>query len=378
MAQQRNLVQDDQQHLFKRSLIHRTSYVKGKTRINNKVYWDFSANDYLGLSSNNELLEAVKSVMSSMGSTGSRLLSGQNESVNQLENELADWLGKEAVLVFNSGYQCNVGVIPTFFDQRDLIIADKYIHASLIDGIKLSGAQFKRFSHLNYKHCHQLLESYSHHYRHVLIVSESVFSMDGDIADIDTLIDLKKRFNCFLMIDEAHALGVYGDCGEGLVGRRQNDVDFLVGTFGKAFGSAGAYVGVSDHFKQVLVNHCRSFIYSTALPLPVMYWNLFALRHISAAGQLRKQFLLQITYFRDSLKQLGVDVLGETHIVPLLGTSLERLSMLKMEFEKKGIWVPIIQSPTVLKGKERIRFSLSLDHSSDVLDQVIDVIKNKL
>ena len=362
---------------YTRRLINRTSYLKGKTVISKKEFWDFSANDYLGLASDKDLLHELRDNIDhlGMGSTGSRLLSGQNKYISQLESSIASWLGKETSLVFNSGYQCNVGVIPTIYDQGDLIIADKFIHASLIDGIRLSGADFKRFGHLNYKHCEDLLVSLRAKYKRVLLLTESVFSMDGDVADLKRLVELKKKYNCDLMVDEAHAIGVIGQTGQGYGYDFGQDIDFLVGAFGKAFASSGAYVALSQANKALLVNQCRSFIYSTALPLPVIYWNLIVLNYIQKASFLRDQLADNVTYFRQSLLELGLSVLGESQIVPVLGASLQELERLKSIFSDQGIWVPVIKHPTVNKGAERFRFSISVDHTKDILDDIVNIFK---
>lgn len=378
MTVQKQRKDNDLANNLSRFLLDRTAYKQGKTTISNQDLWDFSANDYLGLSHDKTLLENLAQQIKElgMGSTGSRLLSGQNEVAVQLESNIAKWLGKESALLFNSGYQCNVGVIPTFYGKDDLIITDKLIHASLIDGIKLSGATLKRFNHLNYDHCEQLLKENASKYKNILLVTESIFSMDGDVADIKKLVELKQHYHCNLLVDEAHAIGICGDKGTGLAADNIKDIDFLIGTFGKAFASSGAYVALTKQKKALLINQCRSFIYTTALPLPVIFWNVIALEQIKKADPLRVKLTSLQTHFREELIKLNLNVIGQSHIVPVIGESITWLEKTKEDLKKNGIFVPLIKHPTVPKGQERFRFSISTDHSKEVLDDIINIFKN--
>ena len=331
MTVQKQGLDNDLVNNLSRFLLDRSAYKQGKTTVSNQELWDFSANDYLGLSHDKTLLENLAQRIKDlgMGATGSRLLSGQNELVVQLESNIAKWLGKESTLLFNSGYQCNVGIIPTFYGKDDLIIADKLIHASLIDGIKLSGATLKRFTHLNYDHCEQLLKENKSNYKNILLVTESIFSMDGDVADIKKIVQLKQQYRCELLVDEAHAIGICGDKGTGLASDNIKNIDFLIGTFGKAFASSGAYVALTKQKKALLINQCRSFIYSTALPLPVIYWNIVALEQIKKADPLRIKLASLQTHFREELIKLNLNVIGQSHIVPVIGESITWLEKIK-------------------------------------------------
>ena len=193
--------------------------IPGKITIEGKSYWNYSSNDYLGLSTNTELIHDTQEKLPQfgMGATGSRLLSGDSTIYHKLEQEIAKTVNKDSALFFNCGYMANVGLISTLFNRHDVIFADKYCHASIIDGIKLSGATCHRFMHLDNTHLETLLKIYRSNFKNALIVTESMFSMHGDSPDLEKLVQLKKTYDCKLMVDEAHTFGVIGEKGQGLV-----------------------------------------------------------------------------------------------------------------------------------------------------------------
>ncbi|MEK7376298.1 MAG: 8-amino-7-oxononanoate synthase, partial [Candidatus Margulisiibacteriota bacterium] len=264
-----------------RQIKHLSSRVNVEIEIDGKKYIDFSSNNYLGLSNHPKIIEAAKNAIDKYGagSLGSRLLSGSFDIHDELEAKTAEFKQKEAALVFNTGYQANVGIISTLAGKKDMALSDKLSHASIIDGIRLSGASHFRFKHNDMAHLEDVLKRERKRFRHVLIISESVFSMDGDLAPLKQLAGLKKKYDCLLFIDEAHATGVFGKTGAGLIEqeRLSDKVDLIMGTFGKAMGSFGAYLACSRLMKNYLINACRSFIYSTALPPVVIAANIAAI-----------------------------------------------------------------------------------------------------
>ena len=232
-----------------------------------------SSNDYLGLAHDTTLrrdfLTWAMNQPLPLSSSSSRLLTGNSPYTEELEQLLQQSFGREAALVFNSGYHANTGILSALADKHTLIIADKLAHASIIDGLKLSNAAFRRYRHQDYIHLDNLLEKEASQYDQVIIATESIFSMDGDVTDLRQLIDLKKRYsNVLLYVDEAHAIGVRGPHGLGIAEEMNciADIDLLVGTFGKALASMGAYVLCSKTLRDYLVNTARSLIFSTALP----------------------------------------------------------------------------------------------------------------
>jgi len=334
---------------------------------------NFSSNDSLGLSQNQPLKQALLQELEQLrfGSTGSRLLTGNHELHQQFEQHLARFLGKESALLFNSGYQLNTGLIPSMYAKPDLILADKFIHASLIDGIRLSSAKLYRYTHLDTAHLKQLLDKHRGNYRHCLIVTESVFSMDGDKANLASLVDLAKQHNAELLVDEAHAFGLYGEKGKGLSHAYKDDIDFIITTFGKSFGSCGAAVACKDEYKQYLINRCRAFIYSTALPLPVLIWNIKALALIETMSAQRAHLQQLATRFRTELQKKGYHSKGDSHIVPLLLQSNDEAIHLANSLRQSHIHCMPIKHPTVPKGSERLRFSFSTLHQHSDIDAVL-------
>ncbi|WP_218184464.1 aminotransferase class I/II-fold pyridoxal phosphate-dependent enzyme [Pelistega indica] len=258
-------------HQFRQipNLLHQGRFVE----INGQYCLNLSGNDYLGLSYKKELqqefLEQYRGDIPLFSSTSSRLLTGNFVQYQQLEMLMADLFQQESCLLFNSGYHANIGILPAITDKNSLIIADKLVHASLIDGIRLAGCDFLRYRHNDYQHLATLLTDNASLYQRIIIVTESIFSMDGDFTDLTALIQLKKQYNNILLyVDEAHAFGLYGKKGLGLAEELNciSDIDFLVGTFGKAAASIGAYLISSRLIRDLLINKMRPLIFSTTIP----------------------------------------------------------------------------------------------------------------
>ena len=286
---------------------------------------NLSSNDYLGLAADRQLKEEFLQTLTPdtflPTSSSSRLLTGNFGIYEELETELATLFGTETALVLNSGYHANMGILPAVSDAQTLILADKLVHASIIDGIRLSTARCIRFRHNDLVQLERLLEQHHATFRQLIIVTESIFSMDGDQADLTALVRLKKRYsNVLLYVDEAHAFGVRGPRGLGCAEETGciRDIDFLVGTFGKAAASAGAYIACCRTIREYLVNRMRTLIFTTALPPTSIAWTLFIVRKL-AGMQNRREHLARIgRTLREALQAKGYGCPSASHIVPLI------------------------------------------------------------
>ncbi len=361
-----------------RKLRPASSRKAGIIRFGEKEYIDFSSNDYLGLSSHPKLIEAAKAAAETYGvsASASRLLSGDLEIYHRLEENIAEFKSKESALVFNSGYQANVGILSALYGEGDAIFSDKLNHASIVDGLILSGAKFFRFKHNDTGHLESLLEKERAKFKKALIITETIFSMDGDRPDLKALVGLKEKFDCAIMVDEAHATGIFGQNGSGVVEEEglADKIDLIMGTFGKALGSFGAYLAASADIIEYMVNKCRSFIYSTALPPVTIACNLAAIEIIKDEPRRREKLLKSADFFRNALKEKGFNITGSSQIIPIVIGENDATVQMAEALQRKGYWVLPIRPPTVPQGEARLRFSLSFDHGKDVLERLIDDI----
>jgi len=352
---------------------------QGLIYIGKEKFMDFSSNDYLGLGAHPKLKAASIEAINKFGSgaSASRLLSGSLDIHHQLEEETAHFKGKQSALVFNSGYQANVGIISALYKRGDVIFCDKLSHASIIDGIVLSGAKFFRFLHNDFNHLESLLKSQRHKFKNSVIITETIFSMNGDKAPLKEIINLKEKHNCRLMVDEAHSTGVFGKTGAGVAEEEglADRVDLIMGTFSKALGSFGAYLGCAQEIKKYLINTCRSFIYSTALPPAVIAANLVSLDLVKKEPFRRKELLENAKYFREKALKYGLEVKGCSQIAPLIVGSAAKAVSLSKELRNKGYWAPAVRPPTVPEAGARIRFSLTLYHTKEILNKLVEDLK---
>jgi 8-amino-7-oxononanoate synthase len=330
---------------------------------------NLTSNDYLGLAADLSLYQRFYARMADdnllddygLGSASSRLLTGDSKRHHDLESLLAATYGAEAALLFNSGYHANIGILPALLGKGDLILSDKLNHASIHDGLRLSAADHKRFRHGDYAHLEDLLTIFRSQYEQVIIVSESVFSMDGDVADLRRLAKLKNRFDCLLYIDEAHAAGLYGAQGLGQAEEQDvlGDIDLLVGTFGKALASVGAYVICSGEIREYLVNHSRSLIFTTALPPVTISWNLFVFELILAMDEKRRHLTDLGQKLRCGLRDCGLPTDGSTNIIPVvIGDNSKALSA-AAQLQEMGYLIFPVRPPAVPEGTARFRISLT-------------------
>jgi 8-amino-7-oxononanoate synthase len=350
----------------------------GKIYLKGREYIDFSSNDYLGLSGHPKLIEVSKKALDDFGtaSSASRLMSGDLQLHHQLEDKIAKFKNKEAGLVFNSGYQANAGIISALFRKGDVIFSDRLVHASIIDGIILSQAKFFRFRHNDMGHLETLLKKERAKFNQALIITESIFSMDGDKAPLRELMQLKERHNCQIFVDEAHATGIFGRNGSGVVEEYglEEKIDFIMGTFSKALAGFGAYLAASKKIVDYLINTCRSFIFSTALPPSIVSCNLAGIDLVRQEPWRRIKLLEQAQYFRDRLRKMGFKTKGGSQIVPvILGDNLRAIKTADL-LQENGFWVLPIREPTVPKDEARLRFSVTTYHNKEILDKAIDVL----
>lgn len=362
------------QNLY-RKLKPASSRKKGYIYFKNREYIDFSSNDYLGLSNHPYLKAAAQKATQrfGVGTTASRLLSGDLEIHHHLEEKIAKFKEKEAALIFNSGYQANIGIISALYQKGDVIFSDKLNHASIIDGILLSKAKFFRFLHNDINHLEYLLKKERSKFKNSLIITETIFSMDGDKPPLVDLVNLKDKYNCKLLVDEAHATGIFGKNGSGVVEQEglTEKVDLIMGTFSKALGSFGAYLACSAKIKEYLINTCRSFIYSTALPSAVIATNLASLEIVEKEPLRRKILLENAEYLRKNLANKNLKIKGDSQIIPfILGDSRKALKISQALY-RRGYWVKAVRPPTVPKNEARLRFSLTYYHDKITLDKLI-------
>ena len=346
----------------------------GRLQRDGRDLLDFSSNDYLGLSQHPRLCQAATTALQQwgVGSSASRLLSGTLVLHRDLEDAVAGFKHKQAALVFNSGYQANVGLLSSLCNKGDVVLADRLCHASLLDGLVLSGARWHRFRHNDMEHLETLLKKHGVQW----VVTESVFSMDGDLAPLEELVALAQRHGARILIDEAHATGIFGADGAGRVSELglSDQVDLVMGTFSKALGSFGAYVACSPMLRDFLINTARSFIYSTSLPPAVIGANLAALEVVRDEPQ-RRMRLLQITDdFREAMQKRQHDVMGQSQIVPWVLGQDEAVVRISGQLEERGCCVPAIRPPTVSPGQARLRISLSASHSDADVRSLLEAI----
>ncbi len=352
----------------------------------NKKYLNLSSNDYLGLATNKILYQEFYELLNAdrmfhefaLSSSSSRLLTGNHPLYSALEQNLAQIYGNShQALVFNSGYHANIGIIPAITSKDDLILSDKLNHASIMDGVKLSHAKLMRYPHLNYNKLEEILKQKRKQYEKVIIVSESVFSMDGDIADLKKLAQLKERYNCLLYIDEAHAVGAFGKDGLGICQEQKvvEKIDFIVGTFGKALASCGAYVICSKTLKEFLINTMRSLIFTTALPPINVFWNIFIIKKLSQFNEERLKLKNLATEFRNLLKKSGLNLKGETGIIPIIIGDNKKTIHLADQLMNAGFLIFAIRPPTVPPNSSRLRISLTANFNLSELQSIPELIR---
>lgn len=365
-----------------RQLAETSILPEGRAERDGKILANFGGNDYLGLSQHPELIKRAQqyAVRYGAGTGASRLVTGNAPPYAAIEEQLARGKETEAALVFNSGYQANVTVLPALADPEVVgkpvtILADRLCHNSLLQGAALSGAKLIRFRHNDMAHLESLLRSEARDSAHVIIVTESVFSMDGDCADLATLVDFKKRYSAMLYIDESHATGVFGPDGFGLTAAYPGAIDVAMGTFGKALGSFGAHVACSNVLRDYLIQRCGGLIYSTALPPSVLGSIAAALELLPQLQKERTRVLAHAERLREGLHEQGWDCgVSVTPIVPVILGDEQAATRLAGILRHNGILAPAIRPPTVPRGTSRLRLSVSAAHRVSDIEHLIAVM----
>jgi 8-amino-7-oxononanoate synthase len=350
---------------------------------------DFSSNDYIGFSKNKCIFEEthqylIDNYCIQNGATGSRLLSGNHKVYQEAEDFIANFHQAESALIFNSGYDANVGFFSSVPQKGDLILFDELCHASIRDGIQLSNAKAYKFKHNDFEDLERLIQNQrpkSQDPTTIYIVTESVFSMDGDCPNMEELITVSEKYGCYLVVDEAHALGVFGEIGGGLVQMLgfQNQVFARIMTFGKGLGCHGAAILGSQELRDYLVNFARSFIYSTGLSPHSVATILVAYQHLKTEKKTIEKLRENIVHFNQEKNILGLKpmfVRSKSAIQSAIIPGNQNVKSIAKQIQEKGFDVKAILSPTVPEGQERLRFCLHSYNSKEEISEVLSLLSN--
>jgi 8-amino-7-oxononanoate synthase len=359
-----------------------TQHVAGHSIARNKqTLVNFGSNDYLGIRSHQAVIAAATDALNcnGVGSGASPAVTGFQADQQRLEQSLSEFYHQPSALVFSSGYAANTATLACLADAEDLILSDDLNHASLIDGCRLSKATKHIYPHNDINYIDQYLTSNRTRHRRVLMVTESIFSMDGDAAPLEELATVAERFDCGLVVDEAHATGIYGDQGSGLIHASNLNDRVLVklGTLSKAIGCVGGFVCGSQSLTDYVMNLGRSYMFSTALPASVLAAASVAIEVIRSMNAERIALRESAIQLRRSLRDQGWTVLGtDSPIIPIvLGDERAALG-LSAKLQQRGLFVPAIRPPTVPIGTSRLRISLSAGHSTEQLSQLTDALRS--
>lgn len=373
------LEQREKDHLYRRRPLA-TSAQDTEMQINGLQTVNFSANDYLGLANHTSLKKLLQAPHElSVGSGAAHLVTGHHLEHHLLEDELADWLGQERALLFSTGYMANLAVQPALMQKGDWIVSDKLNHASLLDGAQLSAAELKRYPHNDMTALEKRLKQAQENNTQCLIVTDGVFSMDGDLAKLPEIQSLAQKYDAWLLVDDAHGFGVLGEQGKGCFshyGITPDDNTILMGTLGKAFGTSGAFVAGSEVAIEALIQFARPYIYTTAMsPVNAMLTRA-ALKLVQDSDDRRQQLQDNIAFFRKGATALGLDLMpSETAIQPIvLGDSATTI-LWSEALKKAGCWVAAIRPPTVPQNTARLRVTLSASHTQAQIQQLLDTLE---
>ena len=347
--------------------------------VDGQHYINFCSNDYLGLANHPKVITAMQTAASQygVGSGASHLVNGHSDCHHQLEDALAQFTGRERALLFSTGYMANMGVIAAVVGRGDTVLEDRLNHASLIDGGLLSRAQFKRFHHNDVDHLAEQLTKAGEKGRKLVVV-DGVFSMDGDIAPLPELANICQTHNAHLMVDDAHGIGILGETGAGCAEHfalSQQELPILIGTFGKAFGTFGAFVAGSHTLIESLIQFARPYIYTTAMPPAIAAATQASLHIIKTEPERREQLHQRIAQFRAGCAAMKLRLMqSHSPIQPLvLGDDAQVLSIAN-GLKKQGVLVGAIRPPTVPEGSGRLRITLSASHSEADIAQLLDAL----
>jgi len=349
-------------------------------KIKGRTYISFCSNNYLGLANHPEVVKAVKDAVGKYGwgAGASRLVSGNTELHQALEDEISKFKRKEAAIVFPTGYMANIGTICSLVSSGDLVICDKLNHASIIDGCRLSGATFRVYPHRDVGKLENILKN-SKGYPRKLIVTDTVFSMDGDLVPLPDIVRIAHEYNAMVMVDEAHGTGVFGENGRGVVEHFNLDkkVNIIMGTLSKAVGSLGGFVTGNSDLISYLRNKARTFMYTTALPPAACAASIAGIKLIQRDRSLRESLWRNVHYVKERLKLLNLNVTSlESPIIPIIiGNAKKAVDISGFLFES-GILIPAIRPPTVPDESSRLRVTIMATHTRADLDRLLDVLKS--
>lgn len=373
------ITQLKEQQLYRERVV-RTSKVGRYVSINGKQLLNFNCNDYLDLSAHPALIIAATNASQKLGlgSTGSPLMSGYTSLHQELEFAMASFLGYDCGLLFSTGYMANLGIAQALLNDNDVLIEDKLNHASLIDGALLARAQLKRYPHLNYDKAEEALQL--NWKKNAVLVTDGIFSMDGDSPNLRPLSVMAQTHDALLWVDDAHGVGVSGDSGRGTIesqGLNKNNVPLLSGTFGKAFGSSGAYVVGSDDVIETIIQKARTYKFNTSMPVATVAANLKALEIIQSEPWRREKVLDLIHYYKEQINLYGLEdcaMDSNTAIQPfVLGSEQEALEKAAYLLDR-GIFVSAIRPPTVAKNQCRLRFTLTAALEKEDIDLLVQCL----
>jgi len=349
-------------------------------KIKGRTYISFCSNNYLGLANHPEVVKAVKDAVGKYGwgAGASRLVSGNTELHQALEDEISKFKRKEAAIVFPTGYMANIGTICSLVSSGDLVICDKLNHASIIDGCRLSGATFRVYPHRDVGKLENILKK-STGYPRKLIVTDTVFSMDGDLVPLPDIVRIAHEYNAMVMVDEAHGTGVFGENGRGVVEHFNLDkkVNIIMGTLSKAVGSLGGFVTGNSDLISYLRNKARTFMYTTALPPAACAASIAGIKLIQRDHSLRESLWRNVHYVKERLKLLNLNVASlESPIIPIIIGNAKRAVDVSGFLFESGILIPAIRPPTVPDESSRLRVTIMATHTRDDLDKLLDVLKS--
>ena len=380
-----NWIEQQLQHLESNDLLRRLATresppVAGLVQIDGQQFINFGSNDYLGIAASEEMVNAVNHYVSQLGwgAGASPLVNGRGTLHRRLEQELADFEETEAALLFPTGYAANVGTICSLVGKSDVVFSDELNHASIIDGCRLSGAQVLVYRHNDMDHLESLLTESKSSAGRRLIVTDGLFSMDGDLAPVPKLVELAQQFDAMLMVDEAHATGVFGDQGRGVCEHFgiEQQVDVRVGTLSKALGSLGGFIVGPQSLIDWVCNRARTYVFSTAQPEAIAGASLAALKIVREQPQRRERLLELANRLRGQLSELGFETgNSESQVIPILVGKSELAVNMSKQLRAKGIYIPAIRPPSVPSGNARLRLSLSSDHTDAQIDSLVSALK---
>ena len=368
-----------QQHLY-RQRSNLNSRCAATIMVDGKSQHNFCSNDYLGLAGHPDIAKALQQGADKYGtgSGASHLISGHSQAHEQLEQELAEFTGRPRALLFSTGYMANMGVISALVGRRDLVLQDRLNHASLLDGGLLSRADLQRYKHANTEDLAARLSASNAERK--LVVTDGVFSMDGDLPPLESMAVVTNQHQGWLMVDDAHGFGVLGKHGGGLIEALDLSIDqipILVGTLGKAFGTFGAFVAGSEALIETLIQFSRSYIYTTALPPAVAVASSASLKILQAESWRREKLVSLVSRFRLGAKQIGLDLMdSQTPIQPVQINNDQRVMEINQQLRAKGFMVGAIRPPTVPAGSGRLRICLSATHTEDQIDQLLEALES--